>query len=236
VRITLSYRTTVVTSAFLFSAATVQAQTANTTGSLLTAGAVLHTAVSRAPDAESVWNGKTARSWKNWTTGAWTLLKVDGTTSLYRNSVNDVRFDASSFANTATSLYKEHQILEQTGQRPSGPLQAGQQWKSSVRYIASPANWCSDLEVKLTGDFEVLAAEPYTLKIDEQEVTLQVNPVVRRGYWQRCYTGPQTQRFVWSPELGVLLALELLTYDPANKLDPYSYSMRVTSIDRNSPK
>jgi hypothetical protein len=210
----------------------VDAQTPSPSLTPLGPGSVLHTEVSRTPDTEFYWTGKPAKSWKNWTSGAWTLLKIEGSSSYYRNSVNDVRFDASTFLNTATALYKEHQILEQTGQRPSGPLQVGQQWKASVRYVAAPANWCSDLETKLTGEFEVLAPEPYTLKIDDQEVTLQVNPVIRRGYWQRCYQGPQTQRFVWSPELGVLLSLEMLTYDPNNRLDPYSYVMRVTSIDR----
>lgn len=194
-------------------------------------GTILHTEVSRTPDADFTWNGKTARSWRNWTPGAWTLLKMDGQVSYYRNAVNDVRFDAQAFTNTATSLYKEHQILEQKGRRPEGPLQAGQKWQAHVRYIANPVNWCASLETTLMGDYEVQATEPYTLKIDGQEVTLQVQPVVRRGYWQRCYQGPQTQRFIWSPELGVLLALEMLTYDPQSRLDPYSYSMRVTFID-----
>ena len=116
-------------------------------------------------------------------------------------------------------------------QRPEGPLQAGQKWQAHVRYIANPVNGCASLETTLMGDYEVQATEPYTLKIDGQEVTLQVQPVVRRGYWQRCYQGPQTQRFIWSPELGVLLALEMLTDDPQSRLDPYSYSMRVTFID-----
>lgn len=199
----------------------------------LPAGTVLRTEVSRTPDAEFYFTGKPAKSWKNWTPGAWTFLKRDGLVSYYRNSVNDVRFDASTFINAATALYKEHEVREQAGQRPAGPLQPGQTWEARMRYVASPVNWCSDPETTLTGDFEVQATEPYTVKIDDQEVTLQVNPVIRRGYWQRCYRGPQTQRLIWSPELGVLLSVELLTYSPDRKLDPYSYVMRVTSIERN---
>lgn len=210
----------------------VQAQDAPKPLAPLTAGTVMRTEVSRSPDAEFYYTGKPAKSWKDWTPGAWTLLKIDGQVSYYRNSVNDVRFDARAFLNTATSLYKEHDIVEQSGERPAGPLQPGQTWQASSRYVASPANWCSDLHTKLTGDYEVQPPEPYTVKIDGQEVTLQVNPVIRRGYWERCYRGPQTQRFIWSPELGVLLSLELLTYSPDRKLDPYSYIMRVTSIER----
>ncbi len=208
-----------------------QAQEAAPPIRTIQAGAILRTEVSRTPDTELNWNGKPARAWRNWTPGAWTLLKMDGPVSYYRNSVNDVRFDALAFTNTATTLYKEHHILEQKGQRPEGPLQSGQKWQASVRYISNPVNWCASLETKLTGDFEVQDTEPYTLKIDGQEVTLQVQPVVRRGYWQRCYQGPQTQRVIWSPQLGVLLSLELLSYDPQSRLDPYSYIMRVTSIE-----
>ena len=66
---------------------------------------------------------------------------MDGPVSYDRNSVNDVRFDALAFTNMATTLDKEHHILEQKGQRPEGPLQSGQKQQASVRDISNPVNW-----------------------------------------------------------------------------------------------
>ena len=156
---------------------------------------------------------------------------MDGPVSYDRNSVNDVRFDALAFTNMATTLDKEHHILEQKGQRPEGPLQSGQKQQASVRDISNPVNWCASLETRRTGNFEVQDTEPYTLKKDGQVVTLQVQSMVRRGYWQRCYQGPQTQRVIWSSQLGVLLSLERLSHDPQSRLDPCAYIMRVISIE-----
>jgi hypothetical protein len=51
--------------------------------------------------------------------------------------------------------------------------------------------------------------------------------------WKRCYQGKVFERFLWSPDLQAMVAIEFQTYSPLGKLHELSFSLRVKEVERS---
>jgi hypothetical protein len=116
--------------------------------------------------------------------------------------------------------------------REGKPLVPGLTWKSELVYDGLPASWCSDTKTKLESNFEVGASEPYTVKIDGKEVSVNVMPIVEKGFWNRCYSGKRVVRTLYSAELDAVVSIEFMTYDPRGKVHDASFRYNLTEVKR----
>ena len=133
-------------------------------------------------------------------------------------------------------------VTESSTTRPLGPLVSGTKWKSTLTAIGEPADWCpTELKGGIDSQYEVGPAEKFKLLIDEKETEISVLPVTERGIWRRCYTGNRYQRFLWSPDLQIAVAVEFQTYNPVGNLHAASFNTRIKGIvrgkesDQNKP-
>jgi hypothetical protein len=187
--------------------------------------------------AKTTWLGK-VEGWDNYEPRTFTVARGDGALQTllvsFRGQLTKLRFDAASFSTIPYVQEKAPEVLADTTTRQAGALAPGMKWTSRITYVGAPADWCpNDFKSTFDGTFEVEPQESYPLRIDGKDMTVSVLPVVERGTWNRCYTGKRYQRFLWSPDLQTVVAIEFQTYNPLGKLHEASYSMRVKEIERN---
>jgi hypothetical protein len=187
--------------------------------------------------AKTTWQGK-VEGWENYEPRTFTVVRGDGALQTllvsFRGQVTKLRFDAASFSTIPYVQEKAPEVLAETTTRQADALAPGLKWTTRITYVAAPADWCAnELKATFDGTFEVESQENYPLRIDGKDMTVSVLPVVERGTWNRCYKGKRYQRFLWSPDLQSVVAIEFQTYNPLGKLHEASYSMRVKEIVRN---
>lgn len=187
--------------------------------------------------AKTTWLGK-VEGWDKYEPRIFKVQRGEGTvqtlTGGIREPVSNLRLDIRSFTTLGYTLAQAPEVLATETTRPDGELKPGMKWASKIYYVSTPVDWCPS-ELKATHDstFEVEPQESYALRIGDKDTTVTVLPVVERGTWNRCYKGKRYQRFLWSPDLQSVVAIEFQTYNPLGKLHEASYSMRVKEIERS---
>lgn len=121
-------------------------------------------------------------------------------------------------------------VIEQTFTRTEPQLLPNISWKLDRKFQNSPASWCSQDHYRVESTFETQAPEKYTLKINGQDTTLEVIPVVEKGYWYKCYAGKRYTRFLVSKDLNAVLSIGFLTYNPRGQLHELSFRANVLEI------
>jgi len=124
------------------------------------------------------------------------------------------------------------ETISQSTTREGLALEPGISWKAERTYANPPASWCSSSRSNLDSKFEIEQIEPYTLIIDGKETTLQVTPVVERGWWNKCYSGKRYTRFLVSKDLGAVIAIEHIGFTPQGQAHESSYRWNVKEIRR----
>lgn len=122
--------------------------------------------------------------------------------------------------------------VEDKNTRNELPLSAKMAWKSDRTIQAAAVPWCKDTKSRVDSKFETLPAEKYSLKINGQDASIDVIPVVERGYWYRCYSGKRYSRILVSKELNAVVSVAYLTYDPTGNLHSSSNRVNVVEINR----
>ena len=130
----------------------------------------------------------------------------------------------------AVGTSKLADILEQNVTRSDPQLAPNMSWKLNRTFQNHPESWCSDSKFKVESSFETQAVEKYTLKINGQDTTIDVIPVVEKGFWTKCYSGKRYTRFLVSRDLDAVVSLGFLTYDPRGKLHESSFQLNVVEI------
>lgn len=132
----------------------------------------------------------------------------------------------------AAGVSELSETIEQSSTREGQTLEPGSSWKADRIYAHPSASWCHDNKSKYDSKFEVGPREPYTLIIDGKETTLQVTPVVERGWWTKCYSGKRYTRFLVSKDLGAVVSIEHIGYNPQGQAHESSYRLSVKEIKR----
>ena len=132
----------------------------------------------------------------------------------------------------AAGVSQLSETFSQSSTRTGNALEPGASWKAERTYTSTPASWCYDLKNYLDSKFEVGPREPYTLKIDGKEITLEVTPVVERGWWNRCYSGKRFTRLLVAKGLGAVVSIEHIGYNPQGQVHESSYRVNVKEIKR----
>lgn len=121
------------------------------------------------------------------------------------------------------------------GGRPPGPLTPSQRWRASMASTGAPVPWCVEEQQSVDSAFNVEAQQPYAIKVDGVERQVQVLPVVEQGTWTRCYTGKRSTRLLFAPELGTVVAIEHLSYNPQGRVHESSFRLRLTELRSAEP-
>lgn len=224
-------------SAILCMVATVQVHhaMAQTPITPLSAKDTISAETSRSP--KTTWLGK-LEGWEKFEPRSYSVTRSEGSVQTLIGSVPGqpaakLRFDATSFMTIPYIQELAPEVLSATTTRAGDALAPGMKWTSQITYVGAPADWCpNERKSMFEGSFEVEPQEIYPLRIDGKDIAVPVVPVVERGVWKRCYTGKRYQRFLWSPDLQTLVAIEFQTYNPLGKLHEASFSMRVKEIER----
>ena len=201
----------------------------------LTPSDAIRAEFSRTP--KTTWLGK-LEGWEKFEPRSYNVTRGDGSVQTLIGSVPGqpaakLRFDATSFMTIPYIQELAPEVLSATTTRQGDALAPGMKWTSQITYVGAPADWCpNERKSMFEGSFEVEPQETYPLRIDGKDIALSVLPVVERGVWKRCYTGKRHQRFLWSPDLQTVVAIEFQTYNPLGKLHEASFSMRVKEIER----
>ncbi|WP_396434540.1 hypothetical protein [Limnohabitans sp.] len=188
---------------------------------------------SRTP--KTTWLGK-VEGWDKYEPRSFTVARGENAVQtligpVQANAKNQI--DTHSFIHIGYTQATAPEIISTTTTRPHAPLAPAMKWSSQVTYVGQPADWCkSELKMVLDGSYEVEPEESFALRIGGKEMSLPVLPVVQRGTWKRCYSGKTYQRFLWSPDLQTVVAVEFQTYNPLGKLHEASFSMRVKEVQR----
>lgn len=183
------------------------------------------------------WLGN-VRAWEQYEPRSYSVVPREGAVQTLMGSVPGqaaakLRFDATSFMTIPYIQELAPEVLLTTTTRPGDALAPGMKWTSQITYVGAPADWCpNERKSTFEGSFEVEPQELYPLRIDGKDIALPVLPVVERGVWKRCYTGKRYQRFLWSPDLQTVVAIEFQTYNPLGKLHEASFAMRLKEIER----
>jgi hypothetical protein len=175
------------------------------------------------------WSGKV--SWSDYEPRTYKVGRM-GAVQILRGQFGFIRFNSDNFSTIPYPDGLPPEILAESSTRNGSSLTSGAKWNGEVIWNGQPATWCNELKAVWSGSIEVEAAENFTLRIDGNETTVPVLPVVERGTWKRCYSGKRYQRFLWSPDFQTVMAIEFQTYNPLGKLHEASYSMRVKEIQR----
>jgi hypothetical protein len=187
--------------------------------------------------AKTTWRGK-VEGWDKYESLSFTVTRGKDavqTLILPLQAKAKLQIDTHSFIHIGYTQETAPEIISTTTTRARDPLAPAMKWSSQVTYVGEPVNWCkSELKMVLDGSYEVEAEESFALRIGGKDMSLSVLPVVQRGTWNRCYSGKMYQRFLWSPDLQTVLAIEFQTYNPVGKLHEASFSMRVKEIERGS--
>jgi hypothetical protein len=141
--------------------------------------------------------------------------------------------DSASFHQHRTGAgNSEAQNLRYTSTRAAGDLKEGMGWSGQMDADFPPAAWCKEAHSVTVSNFEVEPAEKYEVVVDGNPRSVTVLPVVERGTWNRCYTGKRFTRTLYSPELGVPVAIEHVGYTPTGQVHGSSYRINVKELRR----
>ncbi|MDP1611296.1 MAG: hypothetical protein Q8M11_09570 [Sulfuritalea sp.] len=175
---------------------------------------------------KKTWSGYTPREVK-WSRAADGVEVLAGTTA-------SVLIDTKTYLHypAAAGVSQLSETFSQSTTREGQSLEPGASWKAERTYASAPATWCHDNKNFLDSKFEVEPHEPYTLIIDGKETTLQVTPVVERGWWNRCYSGKRFTRLLVSKDIGAVVSIEHIGYTPQGQAHDSSYRLNVKEIKR----
>lgn len=196
----------------------------------LTGSVLFVTEVAR--DVSFGWSDKKAWSGYVPTEMKWSRA-VDGL-EIFAGKTANILIDTKTYFQYGAAA-GESQLSEtfsQSSTREGQSLEPGATWKADRTYAGQPATWCHDTKSNYDSKFEVDPREAYTLLIDGKETTLEVTPVVERGWWNRCYSGKRFTRLLVSREIGAVLSIEHVGYTPQGQAHSSSYRMNVKEIKR----
>lgn len=120
--------------------------------------------------------------------------------------------------------------VSQSSTRDGKKLEPGTTWKADRTYTTVPVTYCSGNDHKVDSKFEVEPREPYKLLIDGKETTLEVTPVIERGWWTRCYSGRRYTRLLVATDLGAVVSIEHVGFTPQGQAHSSSYRLIVKEI------
>lgn len=132
----------------------------------------------------------------------------------------------------AAGVTQLSETVSQSSTREGQKLEPGSSWKAERTYGSTPVSWCSSNNHNIDAKFEVEKPESYSLKIDGKEITLEVIPVLERGWWNRCYSGKRFTRFLVSKDLGAVVSIEHIGYTVQGQAHESSYRFNVKEIKR----
>ncbi|MCX7155244.1 MAG: hypothetical protein NTW45_02205 [Rhodocyclales bacterium] len=196
----------------------------------LTAGVVLVTEVTRnvslGSNDKNTWSDFTPREVK-WSRTVQGVEVLAGSTA-------GVLIDTRTYLHyqVAAGVSELSETIEQSSTREGQTLEPGSSWKADRIYANPSASWCHDNRSKYDSKFEVGPREPYTLIIDGKETKLEVTPVVERGWWTKCYSGKRYTRFLVSKDLGAVVSIEHIGYNPQGQAHESSYRLNVKEIKK----
>lgn len=140
-------------------------------------------------------------------------------------------YPASNAGIKEGGVWKLRTTLATSSGKKDQPLEPGLTWKAERSSDSAPVSWCPSNKTQLESSFEVGAKEAYTLMIDDKPVTLDVVPVVEKGYWTRCYGGKRFTRYLVSKELGAIVSIEYIGYTPTGDVHDSSYRLSFKAIN-----
>lgn len=175
---------------------------------------------------KNTWSDYTPRSVK-WSRTADGLEVIGGTTA-------NILVDTRTYLHypVAVGVSQLSETVSQSTTRESQKLEPGTSWKADRTYTTAPVSYCAGNDHKVDSKFEVEPREPYKLVIDGKETTLEVIPVVERGWWTRCYSGKRYTRFLVSKDLGAVVSIEHIGYTGQGQAHESSYRLNVKEIKR----
>jgi hypothetical protein len=122
--------------------------------------------------------------------------------------------------------------VSQSSTREGKKLEPGASWKADRTYTTVPVTYCHSDDHKVDSKFEVAPREPYTLILDGKETTIEVTPVVERGWWTRCYSGKRYTRLLVAMDLGAVVSIEHIGFTPQGQAHSSSYRLNVKEIKK----
>jgi hypothetical protein len=122
------------------------------------------------------------------------------------------------------------ETFSQNSSRQGEGLESGAAWAAARTYAHAPASWCADPKAKFDSKFEVGVKEPYTLLIAGKETTIEVVPVVERGWWTKCVSGKRYTRLLVSRDLGAVVSIEHIGYTQQGQVHESSYRLNVKEL------
>lgn len=122
------------------------------------------------------------------------------------------------------------ETFSQSSTREGQKLDPGTSWKAERTYASAPVSWCANNSHNIDAKFEIEPREPYTLKIYGKDTTLEVTPVVERGWWTRCNSGKRFTRLLVSKDLGAVVSIEHIGYTGQGQAHESSYRFNVKEI------
>ena len=182
--------------------------------------------VSLGSSDKNTWSDYTPREVR-WSRTADGLEVLSGTTA-------SLLVDTKTYLHypVAAGVSQLSETISQSSTREGRKLEPGTSWKAERTYASAPVSWCSSTNHNIDAKFEVEPLEPYTLKVDGKEITLEVIPVVERGWWNRCYSGKRFTRFLVSKDLGAVVSIEHIGYTGQGQAHESSYRVNVKEIKK----
>jgi hypothetical protein len=182
--------------------------------------------VSLGGNDKNTWSDYTLRD-MNWSRTADGLEVIRGTRA-------SILVDTKTYLHflVAVGVSQLSDTVSQSTTREGQKLEPGTSWKADRTYTTVPVSYCSSNDHKVDSKFEVEPGESYKLVVDGKETTLEVIPVVERGWWTRCYTGRRYTRLLVSKVLGAILSIEHIGYTGQGQAHETSYRLNVKEIKR----
>lgn len=122
--------------------------------------------------------------------------------------------------------------VSQSSTREGNKLEPGISWKADRTYTTVPVTYCHSNDHKIDSKFEVQPKESYKVIIDGKETTLEVTPVIERGWWTRCYSGKRYTRLLIAKDLGAVVSIEHIGFTPQGQAHSSSYRLDVKEIKK----
>jgi hypothetical protein len=170
--------------------------------------------------------------WSDYTSRNLTWSRTADGLEVFTGSAASVLVDTKTYLHypAAPGTSQLSETVSQSSTREGQKLDPGTSWKADRTYVSVPVSYCSSNNHNIDSKFEVATQEPYTLIIDGKETTLQVTPVVERGWWNRCYSGRRYTRLLVSKDLGAVVSVEHIGYTGQGQAHESSYRFNVKEI------
>lgn len=178
------------------------------------------------------WSDK--KTWSDYAPREVTWSRTADGLEVFSDARSGVLVDTSTYLHypVAAGVSQLSETVSQNSTREGQKLEPGTSWKAERTYSSAPVSWCSSNNHNIDAKFEVEPREPYILKIDGKETTLEVTPVVERGWWNRCYSGKRFTRLLVSKDLGAVVSIEHIGYTVQGQAHESSYRVNVKEIKR----